>query len=254
MSLKIAIVYIAVTQGPRTYDYCARFVGTYLAFPPLVEHRLIVACNGGPLALETAMLFLPIEKCEFYPRVNDQGFDISAYQEIARKTDAEFMLCFGETVFFHREGWLMRLAGERQKHGPGIYGCFASYLVRPHLNTTAFAADANYFRAYPHVLDKKGRYEFEHGQNSFWKRVRSMNGATKLVTWDGIYEPVQWRTPKNILWRGDQSNCLVHCNHTDRYEALEPEAKRHWESGANTLRDRTALLPGPRIPPPRVHA
>lgn len=246
--MKILIVYIAVTHGPLTYDYCARFVGTYLLFPAMVSHRLIVACNGGPLPLGTASLFLPIEGVEFYPRVNDQGFDISAYQDVAQKNPDTFIVCLGETVYFHRQGWLLRLATERERQGAGIYGCYASYLVRPHLNTTAFGCDSRFFGQYRRVFDKKGRYEFEHGQGAFWKRVKSLGGAARLVTWDGTYEPAQWRTPRNILWRGDQSNCLVHCNHTQRFDSLDEAGKKNWSAGADTLRDKTSLMPGPRMP------
>jgi len=53
------------------------------------------------------------------------------------------------------------------------------------------------------------------------------------VTWDGTWDPFQWRYPDNILWRGNQTNCLVYCNHTDRYNAAPVETRRNWERGAD---------------------
>lgn len=229
------VTYIAVSHGPITADYCARFVGTWLEYPPGVDCRLIVACNGGPLPMETGLLFLPLN-AEFLPRTNDPGWDISAYQQVAQQPDVGFLVCLGESVHFWREGWLLRLALAREKFGPGMYGCYSSFLVRPHMNTTAFAVDAQYLRTYPKVTDKRQRYEFEHGQRAFWKHVQARGGATKFVTWDGVYDPPHWRSAQNILWKGDQSALLLRCNHTQRFEEAPLDTKRKWQQAADSRR------------------
>lgn len=234
--MRIAIIYIAVTHGPNLIDYSARYAATYGLFHPGYDHQTIVSCNGGRLSFEAEMLFSQIPNCTFYPRGNDDGWDISAYRDIANHTDAEILVCFGESIYFHRAGWLKRIMAERDFHGPGMYGFFSSYLVRPHLNTTAFVCDAALLRRSRLIYDKQTRYNFEHGENSFWRSVYLKGKAVKLVTWDGSYDFPFWRKPQNILWRGDQSNCLVFCNHTERYAAAPPETKRNWEAGADTLR------------------
>lgn len=227
VKVKIVIAYVAVSQGPITADYCSRFVGSYLACDPGDEHQVVVACNGGPLPRDVALLFDPI-KCSFFPRVNDPGWDISAFQDVATQIPCDLLVCFGESVYFHRPGWLRKMVEAWLMFGPGMYGFFSSYLVRPHLNTTAFVCEPKLLRAYPRPHNHTDRYEFEHGEHCFWKYVQSLARPVKLVTWDGAWDPFQWRTPRNILWRGTQGNCLVFCSHTDHYFAADQVTKNRW--------------------------
>jgi hypothetical protein len=116
-----------------------------------------------------------------------------------------------------------------------MYGLFSSHLARAHMNTTAFAVDPRYLLGHAKVTNHRERYEFEHGERALWRRLANFNIPTLFVTWDGVWKPRQWRYPQNILWRGDQSNLLCWCNHTDRYAAAPPETKRNWEAGADQL-------------------
>lgn len=232
--MKIVLAYICVTHGRLTYDFASRFVGTYLASPPEVPHETVIVCNGGPLAPELALLFLSIP-CHFLPRTNDDGFDISGYQDVARLFPSDMQVCLGESVYFHRAGWLKRLTETWIKFGPGMYGCFSSNLIRAHLNTSAFATAPKFLNNYPQVHNRTERYEFEHGRTSLWHRLAQFGTPTKLVTWDGTWDPRQWRTPPNILTRGDQSNCLVWCNHTDRYRAADFRTKLSWAAASDSL-------------------
>jgi hypothetical protein len=230
----ILIAYIAVAGGPLTHDYCARFVGSFLANPPGATNKLIVVCNGGALPLETQLLFEPLN-ATFLIRSNDPSWDIGGYMDVASLHPGQFMFCCGETVYFHREGWLARLAEAWKKYGNGMYGPFASNLVRSHLNTTAFACDTGSLLSYPRPANRNDRYEFEHGQNAFWRRLHQQGKPVKLVTWNGIWQPEHWRLPPNILWRGDQSNCLAYCSHTDHYRAAKPQDQRKWAAFADGL-------------------
>lgn len=236
--MKILLCYIAVTRGRNTHELAARFVGTYCQFPPLVEHETVVACNGGPLPFETHALFTPLSNVQFKPRVNDRGWDISAYQDIAKETDAEMILCLGESCYFHRAGWMVPLVEAWRHYGPGIYGFWSSYSVRPHLNTTGFAIAPEDLRAYPRVREKQDRYDFEHGFTSIWRRLYAKDKPAMLVTWDGVYPPLMWRYPKNILWRGDQRNCLLWCGHTERYANADTARKQRWANNADTLKEK----------------
>lgn len=226
--MRILVSYIAVSAGPKTADYCARFVATYLEYPPEVPHETIVVCNGGPLPRDVALQFDPL-RCSFLPRVNDLGWDISAYQHVAHNFDCDMLVCFGESVYFHRPGWLKKLVEAWDRFGPGMYGLFSSNLVRTHLNTTAFVTAPRPLRIYPTPKNRVERYDFEHGTHAFWRYVRSNEMAVKLVTWDGVWNPDQWRLPGNILWRGTQDNCLAFCSHTDHYFAANPERRKRWE-------------------------
>ena len=110
--MKITLVYIAVTHGQKTEEYAARFSASYSEFPPGVPHDTVVVTNGGPLPYSISLLFSAL-KPKFYPRVNDPGWDISAYIELARGfcKDSQMMLCCGESIYFHQEGMAQEICG-----------------------------------------------------------------------------------------------------------------------------------------------
>lgn len=228
---RIELAYICVSQSPGAERHAQLFVDTYHRFPAGALHTVTVLCNGGALPPRLKSIFKG--PFNFLLRPNDPGQDISAYLQLADTTQADLLVCLGESVHFWKAGWLERIAQAHQLHGPGMYGFYSSLLVMAHMNTTAFAVSPTFLKQYPLVRDRVERYEFEHGQSSLWRRVSAQGYATKLVTWDGIYDPPDWRRPANILWRGDQSNCLILCNHTQRYAEAAPEVKRNWAMGAD---------------------
>ena len=233
--MRCAAIYVCVTHGERTADFCARFSATWNQFPPGADCDLIVACQGGPLDTETSLLFASLN-ARFWPRVNDEARDLGAYLDAAKSisSDYEMMLCLGESVHFHREGWLKRLVEARERYGPGLYGPFGTYVIRAHLQTTAFFCPPSFLREYPlKVTNRKERYEFEHGERALWRRLRMRNVPVKLVTWDGEWEPRRWRTPPNVIWKGDQSNCLMFCNHTDDWRDADDQRKGNWQRSAD---------------------
>jgi hypothetical protein len=229
--VKICVAYTVVSNGPISDQYASRFVATWHESPPGVETDLLIICNGGPVRTELAMIFAPLN-AKMFPRENDAGQDISGYQDASRGPCAEYdaVLWCGESVHFHKEGWLKRLVEAYGKHGPGMYGPFSSNAVRAHLNTTAFFCPPLLVRQYPiRPTDRASRMAFEHGENALWRRVYSRGMPVRLVTWDGEWEPRLWRMPKNILWRGDQSNCLMFCNHSSGYENADARTKQEWQ-------------------------
>ena len=234
-TVKIILAYIAVTGGPNTHEYCSRFVGSYLACPAQHEHELVVCCNGGPLPMETALLFHTIGSVQFFPRKNDPGYDITAYQDVASRFKCDMMVCCGETCHFHREGWLKRYVESWEKYGEGMYGTFSSNLVRPHLNTTGFCVDPKYLLGSPRPRNRIDRYDFEHGRMSLWKRITLLGGVARLVTFDGCYDVPQWRYPEKILWKDDQTNCLMLCSHTQRFAEADTETQIKWRKGADRV-------------------
>lgn len=233
--MKIVLCYTAVTHGPITPDYCARFVASYLTFPPGVEHSTIVICNGGPLATNIGMMFSSL-KAALFPRKNDEGYDLSGYVEAAKgpASDCDAMLCLGESIYFHRQDWLKRLVYAWEKYGPGMYGPFSSHNVRAHLNTSAFMTSPILLQEYPSSgWTRPARYEFEHGTQSFWRKTHYRGMPVRLVTWDGEWAPGMWRMPANILWRGDQSNLLLYCNHSERWFSANAQTRQRWSAKAD---------------------
>jgi hypothetical protein len=230
----IVIAYIAVTDGGNIDSYAPRFVRTIKEHPPGVDCRIVIVCNGGPLSDRRRAYFDGL-KCEFLERPNDFGWDISAYQHVARLNPDAFLCCFGESVHFHRRNWLLRMAVSRSEYGSGMYGFLATHDVRAHLNTTAFCSDARLLIKYPTVLNHESRYAFEHSYQSFWKRINAGGHTAAFVTFDGIWFPGEWRDPQNILHRGDQSNLLVWCNHVERYAHADPNTKQAWSARADSV-------------------
>lgn len=232
---RITVFYTVVSQGPITPDHVSRFVGSWLVNPPGVDCDLVAICNGGPPTTEVGLMLGQLN-CKFFPRQNDDGWDVSGFQDAARKFDCQMGVFLGESVYFWKQDWLAPVVDAWKKYGEGLYGFFSSFLVRPHMNTTAFACSPRFLLGWPQVKNHPDRYNFEHGQYSFWKRVAQFGKPTKLVTADGCYDPPQWRYPKNRMWSGDQSNCLIRCNHTDRYDAAETNTKRNWEMAADGIK------------------
>lgn len=230
--MKICVLYTVVSQGPISDQYASRFVATWHEFPPGVECDLLIVCNGGPLPLALCLIFAPLN-AQMFPRVNDAGLDLTGYMDAVRGPckDYDMLVCLGESVYFHRAGWLKRLVDAWEKLGPGLYGPFSSNLVRPHLQTTAFCTSPLILRRCP--LNVRDRYAWEHGEHSFWRWVSRRGMPVRMVTWDGEWEPMSWRMPRNILWRGDQSNCLMWCNHTEKYVSANAQTKASWSRNAD---------------------
>ncbi len=227
---KVVVLYIAVANGPITEDYAARFVTTYREYPGGHEHDLMIVANGGALPTSAAVLFQGLN-ARMWPHANDDGWDVSAYIDAAKGPCATYdmMVCLGESVYFHREGWLRRLAQAWNTHGPGMYGPYASNTIRGHLNTTAFCCHPFMLKNYPkRVVTRPDRYEFEHGEHALWRRLNERGVPVRMVTWDGEWDHRSWRTPRNILWRGDQSNLLVWCNHSDRFAEADAKVRQSW--------------------------
>lgn len=228
--MNVAVVYTAVTGGPLTSDLASRFIATWHEHPPGAPCDLWVACNGGPLLSEQVLMFAALN-AQMFPRVNDAGKDLTGYIDAARGPCAgyEMVLFCGETVFFHREGWLKRLVDVATRYGPGMYGPWGSNVVRAHLQTTAFFCDPKLLTRYPMAItNHEARMQMEHGENSFWRWVERQGRPVRLVTFDGDYEPRMWRYPQNIIWRGDQSNCIMWCNHCTAWFETTPANRHAW--------------------------
>jgi len=231
----VIVVYIAVQTNALFVHYANQFVSTYRQFQGGANHKLIVCSNGGRLAPKMKAIFDPLPFAEFFERPNDEGWDISAYQDVAKAYDCDLLVCFGESVRFHRADWLARLVDCATEFGEGMYGCLSSHAIRPHLNTTAFAVSPRFLKQYPRVRNKAERYHFEHGETSLWQGIVANGAQARLVTWDGCWGPGYWRTPENILWRGDQSNCLVLCNHSDKYHGVDQQTRERWAGRADGI-------------------
>lgn len=232
-ALNCCVVHIHVPESVKAQGYLYRFFTTWKHYAPGAEATTIVVCNGAKIDPANMVYIDP--SWHLINRPSNEGHDIGAYMEVARCYRPDLIVCLGSSVYFHRTGWLKRLLEAHDKHGFGMFGLYSSNHVRPHLNTTAFAAGGLLLASYPErITTKDERYSFEHGEYPFWKHVQGLGRPVKLVTWDGEFGPGEWRGPQNIFWRVDQSNCLAYCSHTDRYRNASPEIQRRWARGADT--------------------
>jgi hypothetical protein len=233
--MKIAAVYIAVTNGPHTTDHCAQFVASINDYPGLVQVDFWIACNGGPLTTEQILILSPLNPY-YMPRVNDQGYDLSAYQDAVRGPCALYdaVLCLGESIRAVRMGWLQRLVSVWQRLGPGFYGFFGSNNVSPHMQTSAFFTSPDILRSYPIKIQTRAqRYEFEHGSRAMWRLMLQKGRPVRCITWDGEWLPHQWRQPPDILWRGNQGNLLFWNNHAMGWLTADPTTRLRWAAMAD---------------------
>lgn len=216
--MPVTMVYIFPVFGGTHVECAARFVSSYIEHPPGYPHRTMVVSNGGEPTGIMRSIFAPLGDCEWLTHDNS-GFDIGGFQAAAPHIKDDIMLCFGQWVYFHRAGWLRRMVDAWLQHGHGCYSGTASHASGPHLQTSGFWCPPWLVEQHPHkVVSRSERYDFEHGPNALWRRAANQNLPALLVTWDGEYPLGKWRSPRNIIWRGDQSNCLYWTNHTDVYK------------------------------------
>lgn len=243
--MKIGVIYLHVLkrgypEAPEPAYYApfhASFRETYEQFAPGIEHELRVVCCGAEPDEATRQQYAGI-KCSFDSYL-EAGSDLGAQQAAMSRLDCDFIVNLASVVNFWRPGWLRRLVEARQRHGDGLYGPFASNECNPHIRTSCWAVDRATFLRYPHRIDTRQKcYWAEHQdvsgdlwQFTYWYRAQDL--PTLMVTWDGEYGPSKWRKPDAIMYRGDQSNCLLHDRYTRLYQTWPEPERRAAEARIN---------------------
>ncbi len=218
----ITICYILpISQFGQYEDHARRFVSSLLMFTGELEWDLVVVSNGGEPEPWAKELF-DIPNAKFISRGNE-GQDIGGYVEAAKQSKSDMIVLFGVTAYVKKPGWLSRIVETWNEFGPGMYGTLTSFSNRAHINTTGFACPPKLLVDYPvKVVTRADRYNFEHGLGALYIFAVNSGLPVMLVTWDGEYLLPKWRSPKNILRSGDQSNCLTYWHHADAYENSGP--------------------------------
>lgn len=236
--LRIAIVYACpVDRDEQLERGMKRFIRTYTAYRPTIEHSLHVYFNGSSASQDDRELFEGIAD-EFHSHDNS-GWDIGTFIRAARELPCDMLVCFGTYTYFTRSGWLERMAEAFRERGDGLYGASASYESTPHIRTAGFWCNPELVRAYPRrVRNYADRYEFEHGVRSITSLAASLGLGCWMVTWDGAYPKEQWRQPRDIYRRGDQSNALYFDRSFDMFEAFDPVLKDEYSALADGAEPR----------------
>lgn len=192
-ALKVAIVYIFPMVNVVSYVPMAhRFMATYRHNSPgKVEHSVYVVINGESPLEQFAKSQFNGFNCTFLQH-NNYGKDIGAYIASADKLDVDLMLCLGTPVHFHKPGWLDRICDTYLDHGPAMYGPWGFQMPMPHLRTTVFWLPPDLLLSYPHMVDSRRRYMFEHSPQSMTLWSQQMGYEPKMVTWNQVREMKDW--------------------------------------------------------------
>jgi len=214
--MKVAIVYVFPnTADAQRTEQAARFVSSYNAHKPGMDHESIVVLNGssgGGAGFATA-LFASLPNMRILQHDNS-GWDIGAFQMAARSVPCDLMVFFGATAWFPKAGWLTRVYQASSLRGLGLFGCHGNQgdgkvAVWPHVRTTGFWMNPTLMNRYPmKVTEPHQRYPFEHGPQCLSNWIKGEGMGVWVVGWDGEYAVDVCDGMPNGFHRGDQSNLL----------------------------------------------
>ncbi len=232
--MKVAVVFCRVNTKPE-YDHGAkRWAESYLYHEAGHPHELVII---NRYADPKHKLFSHATQM----RYDGGGWDCGAWQFAGKNIDTDLLVCFNSSTYVTGDGWLRRFVNAVEAKGDGLYGPLTSYEVFPHVRTPCMIFQPHVINDYPHeVQSRDDTYRFEScgwpdGTLNFSQWVKRKGLPTPLVTWDGVYDLSQWRAPKNIFRRGDQSNLIVKDRHCEAYEVSDAEGKARLEKLADGL-------------------
>jgi hypothetical protein len=191
--VRTAVVYIMPLVNVSEYAPMAkRFMGTYHEHPPgKSEHEVCVVLNGESNLVSWATDLFNGFGCRIIKH-NNYGKDIGAYIAAADQIECDLMVCMGTPVHFHKPLWLDRIVSTYLQHGPAMYGPWGFQQPMPHLRTTVFWLPPELLLAYPHRVDGRGRYAFEHSPTSMTLWSQRQGFDPKMVTWNEVREMKDW--------------------------------------------------------------
>jgi hypothetical protein len=214
--MKIVCVYNMPTPnfGPQHARLAERFVSTYVANPPLMDHMMIVVSNGGRPNGEAYKIFAPIKPTKFLFREN-VGMDIGSYQYAAANVICDLMVFFGGGTYFRGPGWLRRMVEVYSSLGDGLYGCTGNQgdgkvRVWPHVRTTAFWCNPKLVNEHPfRVTDNSQRYNYEHGQEGLTTWVLNTGRSAWIATFNDVKPLNQCDSMVGGYHSGNQEQLMV---------------------------------------------
>ncbi len=200
--------------APQYFDAAARFMASYNQHPAGIEHRLIIVSNGGPPTYEMRAVIDSFDHSSEVFVHDNSGYDLGAYQAVAKNFPCDMMVFFGSTAYVRGPGWLKRMAEAFERRGSAaLYGSMGNdgdprVSVVPHVRTTGFWLTPMMMNMYPlRVTRPEQRYAAEHGPRSLSQWFRDQGQRVFIVTWTHEYE-WPWDRIPNGFHQGDQSALL----------------------------------------------
>lgn len=223
--MRVGVVFVRVVTKEQYAHGEQRLLDSYLKFDAGHPHDLVIIDRNGDS---------PDDVESKHIRYDKGGWDCGAWQFAGKNIEAELLICFNSSTYITGDGWLKRFVDAVEAHGDGLYGPLTSYEIVPHVRTPCMIFQPKIINDYPvEVMSRAQTYQFESlgfpGLPNFTQWTRSKGHKTMLVTWDGVYDLPEWRTPPNIFRRGDQSNLIVKDRHCEAYEVSDAEGKARLE-------------------------
>lgn len=210
--MKVTIVYIFAATSPRYDDYASRFLYSYIKNPTDTDHDSIVVVNGAKPTTEIQCRFGALKNLSLFYHDNS-GWDIGAFQNVARNVQSDLMVFFGSTSYIKGYGWLDRMVQAYNRHGNHLYGSMGNQgggPVHAHIRTVGFWMNPKLFNEYPVKVNRLDqRYPFEHGPNNLTKWIWKQKRRAFVATWVKEYEYPNWDKIPNGFHRGNQSALLT---------------------------------------------
>jgi len=211
--MNASIVYIyPATAGEKHTQYALRFIQSYNANPPAIDHQTVIVLNAATVTPEIECMFASLRNVTFLER-DGSAMDIGGYQDAALRFPCDLMCFFGGSTYFKGGGWLLRMLQAYLKHGPALYGAMANRGnnngVHPHIRTTGFWCHPDLINEYPHRITKNEyRYGWEHGPRCLTWWAKSKGLKAWLVSWSSEFLEPDWDLVPNGFHKGDQSSLL----------------------------------------------
>lgn len=212
--MNVVVLYVYPLNGAQGHDNWAKqFAQTYKDFPAEYPHDLVVVSNGER-PTQTTRDLLNLSERTFFFNHDDSGFDIGAYQHVAKHIDADMMVFLGGRSYLRRSGWLKRMVELFETYGDILYGSMQvngniPAGIWPHVRTTGFWMSPSLMNSYPEKVSTDAqRYPFEHGPNSLTMHCAKKSGAG-VGTFNGWYWMDKWNEVTEGYHSGSQRELLV---------------------------------------------
>ncbi|WP_448950636.1 hypothetical protein [Labrys neptuniae] len=218
-------------------------------YTPILIHKGFPGHQPHPLASSWTTAGGRKAECVF---VSDEGFDLTAYREVAGRIDAGHCLFLNSYARLLGPSWLKTYADAAARLGDhsvvGATGNWGSIdtnvpFPSPHLRTTAIFLKRELFLSFDNPFDTKERcVAFESGEDGLSHRVQRDGGRIALVGRSGrMVAPEDW-PEAHIFYAGDQEELLVGDNRSHEYQIAKPRS-RFKRSCAAWGRERANIVP-----------
>lgn len=223
----ILVCYL-VGPGAQFADKALAFIDSYLLHPAGVEHEVLLVHKEGA----SPLLHPPGWAVVVHP---NEGLDIGSLQRVAADhAGADQIMWLGSHARILADGWLEKFHDAGQRDAVGAVAATASFEAgvsyehpNPHLRTSALMISPSLLNSlgFAAVADRGACYEFEHGRQSLYRRLRERGLDGVVVGRSGrVYREDEWATSQTFR-HGNQSELLIADNHTDSFAAASADER-----------------------------